>query len=128
MKSFILTGLLSLTACFSSLREGSLCDISKPYLGEYECKRAQLGSFDCLKLFSFIRLELKDEENFTLCYQEKGEKKKERSGKYTYDRERGILTLKDESGFCREFPLSDGKLTVSLPIGEKQLVLQFEQK
>jgi len=128
MKSFILTVLMSLTACFANVKDSSLCDISKPYLGEYECKRAQLGSFDCLRQFSFIRLELKDEENFTLYYQEKGEKKKEQSGKYRYDKERGVILLTDEKGYCREFPLSDGKLTVSIPVGGKQLILQFEQK
>lgn len=129
MKSFILGCLLSLSTFLSGVKESTLDDIAKPYLGEYECKKAQIGSLDCLKRFSYIRLELKDEENFTLHYKEKGEKKKQFNGKYAYDKEKGTLTLIEEKGrFEREFPLSDGRLTVSLPVGEKMLVLQFEQK
>ena len=113
----------------SNVKNSTLDDIAKPYLGEYECISAQLGSRDCLKRFSYVRLELKDEENFTLYYQEKGEKKKQVDGKYAYDSEKGILSLTEKSGLLkREFPLNDGVLTVSLPIGDKVLVLQFEQK
>ena len=120
---------MSLMTLFPSVKESTLSDVAKPYLGEYECKSAQLGSKDYMKKFSYIRLELKDTENFTLYYKEKGEKKKQVSGKYVYDKEKGTLQLTEKSGLLkREFPLVDGLLTVSLPIGEKFLVLQFEQK
>ena len=129
MKSFIVGGLAALMALFPSFKDSKLDDISKPYLGEYECKKAQLGSVDYLKRFNYVRIELKDEENFTLYYQEKGEKKKEVSGKYAYDRERKTLTLKgEEGGILRECTLSEGLFTVSFPIAGKILVLEFEQK
>ena len=129
MKSFIVSGLASLMMLFPNIKEQKLDDVAKPYLGEYECQRAQLGSMDCLKRFSYIRLELKDEDNFTLYYQEKGERKKQVNGKYSYNKEKKSLTLEEKSGlFKREFPLSDGILTVSFPIGERTLVLEFVQK
>ena len=129
MKSFILAGVLSLMSLFPNMQESTLKDIAKPYLGEYECKSALLGEKDCMEKFSYIRLELKDAENFILYYKEKEGKKKECAGKYAYNKEKGVLTLTDKNGvFKRGFPLSEGIITISLPIGERNLVLQFEQK
>ena len=129
MKGFIVGGLAALMALFPNLKESKLDDMSKPYLGGYECKRAQLGSTDYLKRFSYVRLELKDEENFTLYYQEKGERKREVSGKYAYDKERKTLTLKGEEGeISRQCTLNEGIFTLSFPLAGKILVLEFEQK
>ena len=129
MKAFILTILLSIVTLFPASKDNTLKDIAKPYLGTYECRSAQIGSKDCLEKFSYICLELQDEENFVLLYQEKGDGKKEVKGKYTYDKEKGVLKLTDKGGIIqREFPLRDGVLTISFPIGEKNMVLQFEQK
>ena len=129
MKFFILSLLLSWTTFFSGVKDSKLSDISKPYLGEYECKSAQIGSLDCLKQFSYIRLELEGDGAFCLHYQEKGGKKKEYKGNYVYDKDKNTIEFVDESGaFRRTFPLNDGTLTVFLPIGEKMLILQFEQK
>ncbi len=112
-----------------TLRDRTLQEVSKPYLGAYECTQATLGSRDLLKRFSEIVLELKDEENFTLYYQEKSGERKKVEGKYAYDEETEMLTLTERgSGIRKSFPLKKGKLTVSLPVGRKQLVLQFEQK
>ena len=129
MKSFMLACLLSCASLFSNMREGDLKDIAKPYLGEYECKSAQLGAKDCLEKFSYIRLELKENGCYTLQYKEKGGSKKTQEGRYAYDKERRVLKLQDRiTGMQREFPLDNGLLTISMPIGEKNLVLQFEQK
>ncbi len=126
LKSSILVGALSLLLLLSPSK-GELSDITKPYLGVYECTQATLGEKDCLERFSYVRLQLKDEENYVLSYQEKKGKRKQIQGKYSYDKQRGVVTLKDERGvFKREFPLQEGRLTVSLPIGGKMLVLQFE--
>ena len=129
MKSFILAGILSLMTLFPNVKDSTLNDIAKPYLGEYECKIAQIGSTDCLEQFSYIRLELKDEENFILHYKEKDGKKKQQAGKYVYDKEKGVLRFIDKKELMkRECTLKDGVLTISMPIGEKNLILQFEQK
>ena len=129
MKSFIVGGLAALMALFPNVKESKLDDISKPYLGEYECKRAQLGNVDYLKRFEYVRLELKDEENFTLYYKEKGERKREVQGKYAYDKEKKTLTLQGEAGgIFRECTLEKGLFTLHFPIAGKILVLEFEQK
>ena len=129
MKSFILAGLLSLTCLFPDIKDSTLKDITKPYIGQYECKSAQLGKKDCLENFSYIRLELKDEENFILYYKEKEGKEKEIEGKYVYDKNKSVLIFSDKKGgFKREFPLNKGMLTVSLPLGDKILILKLEQK
>ena len=129
MKSFILAGLLSLMCWLPNMKDSTLKDIAKPYIGRYECKSAQLGDKDCLENFSYIRLELKDAENFILYYKEKEGKQKEVEGKYVYDKNKSVLTLSDKKGvFKREFPLNNGNLTISLPVGDKILILQLEQK
>ena len=129
MKSFILAGLLSLISLFPNVKDSTLKDIAKPHLGQYECKRAQLGDKDCLENFSYIRLELTDKENFILYYKEKEGKQKEIEGKYVYDKNRSVLTFSDKKGvFKREFPLDKGILTISMPLGDKILILQLEQK
>ena len=129
MKHFILTTLVSLVTIFPGGKDGTLKDITKPYLGEYECKSAQFGEKDCLEKFSYIRLELKEDGEFVLDYKEREGKKKQVEGKYSYDAEKGILKFTDQiGGFKREFPLNDGNLTIALPIAGRNLVLLFEQK
>ena len=129
MKGFVLATLLSIITWFPTTKDSGLKDIAKPYLGTYECRSAQIGSKDCLERFSYVRLELQDEENFVLLYQEKGERKKEVKGKYSYNKEKGVLKLTDKEGIIqREFPLNNGVITISLPLGAKNIVLQFEQK
>jgi hypothetical protein len=128
MKSFILSICFSFITLLSNIKDSDLKDITKPYLGEYLCKSAQLGAKDCLEGFSYIRLELKDQETFILHYKEKQGEKKEVKGKYVYNKESGCLQFVDKSGvFKREFPLNNGVLTISFSIGEKNLIMQSEQ-
>lgn len=121
----ILAGVLSLL--LFAAPKTNLTDISKPYLGVYDCKKAQLGSKDMLSDFTLLRLELKDEENYLLSYQVKGGERKTSEGKYTYNAERGMLSLQDKSGIKREFPFAKGKLTVTFPVGNSIVILQFER-
>ncbi len=129
LKSSILAGLSSLLLFAPSWKDSKLTDISKPYLGIYECTQAHLGDTDCLERFADLRLELKDEENFLLVYKEKGGTRKKVEGKYRYDKERKVLVATDEKeGLQREFPFEEGKLTVTFPVGRKTFVMQFERK
>ncbi len=129
MKSSILAGLAGLCLLLPSLQDKTLKQVAKPYLGVYECTQATLGSKDLLKSFTEITLELTDEEHFVLFYKEKSGERKKVEGSYRYDEEKGTLTLTEQgSGIQKSFPLEKGKLTVSLPVGRKRLVLQFKQK
>ena len=130
LKSSLLAGFATLLLLFPNYKNGSLTEVSKPYLGEYECKEARLGEEELLGDFSYIRLELLPNGKYTLRYCEKEGKKQELKGKYRYDENRETLTLYLMQGgvFKREFPLKKGKITATVPLGDKTLVLQFEQK
>lgn len=130
LKSSLLAALAALSFSFSSLKQGSLTDITKPYLGEYECKSATLGDTEYIDDFSYIRLELDADGTFTLFYCPKEGKKRSETGKYVYDKEKKTLglSLGENGEFRREFPLKDGAFQITLPLGGKILCLRFEQK
>ena len=115
---------------FSSCGNGSLKDVTKPYLGEYDCKSALLGDVDFLDEFSYIKLELKQEGTFSLYYATKEGKKGEETGQYVYDEENETLTF-SHAGLGevkRKFPLKEGSLSIVLPLGAKTLTMQFSRK
>ena len=130
LKSSLLAGITALLLTFSGLREGTLTDITKPYLGEYECKSATLGNEEYVDEFSYIILELKADETFVLRYKTKNKMKGEEKGEYSYDKEKETitLTLGEKSQFKREFSLKKGTICIEFPVGAKLFVMRFEQK
>lgn len=129
LKSSLLAGITALLFFLPSGRGGALPDITRPYLGEYECKSARLGQKDLLDGFKYVKLELKADNTFLVSYKtENGESGKE-TGKYSYDREREeiTLTIDKNRAYKRKFPLKKGVLTVDVAIGGQRLVLSFEQ-
>ena len=130
IKSSLLAGLVSLLFSFSALKVGSITDISKPYLGEYECKSAELGKKDLLKDYPRIVLELCDDNTFVLRFQDKKGKKREQTGEYEYDKERGAFRFRinGKADIKREFVLENGKIHGALKLGWRTLTLEFEQK
>ena len=115
---------------FPFWKTSALTDITKPYLGEYECEQAYFGKEDVLDNFDFIRLELKEDGTFTLYYCEENGKKQTQDGKYTYDKESETLsmTVGKWGIFKRKFPLDHGEITINMRIGMKNLQLKFRQK
>ena len=130
LKTSILSALAALLFVFPAVQSHGLKEITKPYLGQYECKSATLGDKEYLDGFSYIRLELKPDETFSLYYCPKEGKAKEEKGKYSYNAETGelLLSIGRNDEIKRKFPLQEGKLTVSLRLGGKTLVMKFEQK
>ena len=133
LKSSILVGICTLLAVLGNIiapQNKNLKDITKPYLGVYECKSAQLGEKDLLEEFSHIVLELKTDGVFVLHYGHEKGGKQSLHGKYVYDSEKQTIVLKTAEKICfqREFPLRKGQIIVSLPIAQRQLCLIFEQK
>ena len=126
----MLVGLVTLFFSLPNFKKGDLKEIAKPHLGIYECKIARIGEEDYLERFSYIRLELKDGGKYELTYREKQTAEKRKTGKYRYDEQRETLTLYlDELGIVKkEFPLKKGILSVQVALGEKSMLLQFEQK
>ena len=128
LKSPILVGLLTLTACFSNVKEQSLCAITKPYLGQYVCRQAKLGKKDFLSKFEYVDLELKEDNTFVLHYKEEGGKKETIKGEYFYDEQTEKLYMTGKGGFKQEIPLKNGELFVTIPIGKETLHIIFSRK
>ncbi len=130
VKYAICAAISTLALLFSACGNGSLKDITKPYLGEYECKSATLGDVDFIQEFSYIKLELKKEGAFSLYYATKEGKKGEETGEYLYDEQNGTLTFSyaGYGGLKRKFPFKDGSLSIVLPLGAKTLTMQFSRK
>ena len=131
LKSSLLAALTSLLFLFlPKLQSRALPDITKPYLGEYECKIARFGGNDLLEEFSYIKLELKADNTFVLRYKAEERSEKTETGKYKYDNKNKEITFTlDRSRiFKRKFPLEKGVIYVDFPIGTKQILLTFEQK
>lgn len=122
--------LAALVLILPSCGNGSLKDVTKPYLGEYECKSATLGEKDYVEEFSFLRLELKKDDEFTLYYSAKNGKKGEETGTYVYDEKEETITLiYGELGVLkRKFPLKNGEIFITLPIGSQTLSMKFARK
>lgn len=132
LKSALLAGAAILSALLIDVASlGGLKDISKPYLGTYECEEIFLGGEDRSGDFEYLRIELSDGGKMMLYYREKDGKKGEAEGKYTYDREAKTITLyADFMGreLKRSFPLEGGEIDISARYGGKTLVMKFVRK
>ena len=130
IKSSLLAGIASLLFSFSALKVGALTDVTKPYLGEYECKMATYGKKDLFKDFSCIVLELRGDNSFSLRFKDKQGKMQEETGTYEYDTEKNTVRFKwqGKTQLKRDFLLENGSLSGALKLGWRTLYLQFEQK
>ena len=128
LKSSFLAGLCALIAGLSGIKDSKLTDITKPYLGEYECKNATFGGVDYLKNYRYIRLELKADETFVVSYREQNGMPKTVEGNYQYNKEKQTICFQTGEGIKREFPLEKGTLYVTTSLAQKTLRIVFEQK
>ena len=130
LKSSVFAGLAALALLFPNLKTGSLTDITKPYLGMYECQNATLGEDDIIDDFSYVRLELHPDETFTLYYRKKKGKEHKETGKYFYDKEAETICLSTGVGdvLKRTFPLKNGVISITMRMGTKTLQMQLKQK
>ena len=126
VKSSILAGIAALLfSTYSGAKD--LKDITKPYLGVYECTEARIGEREYLDRFSKLDLELKEDGKFILYYCEKNGKPKTQTGAYRYDKEQKTLTLLG-GGVQHAFPFENGVLTAVIPLGGYTIQLKFAQK
>lgn len=130
VKSSILVGLCSLCMALPLAKKSTLPEIARPYLGEYECILATLGSEEILSSYDYIKLELKPNGSFVLSYQMENGEKGEESGEYSYDENKQELRVRlGKNGIIkRNFPLQNGEIVAQVRIGLKMLTLKFEQK
>lgn len=130
IKSGIVATLGALLFSFATLKSGSLTDVAKPHLGEYECKTITLGGKDRLDDFRDVVFELKQDGEFELRYQMKNGYKGKQAGSYVYDKQKETLTLTmgTDKEWKREFPLKKGEIHLSIPLGNEILYIRFVQK
>ena len=130
LKSAVCAGIFSIVLACSCCANSTLKDIAKPHTGEYECKSAVLGEKDLLSSFEYIQLELKNDNTYALRYKTKLGKAGEEKGTYTYDADKQTLSItQGEKGeLKREIPIIKGKIFLSIPIGGRQLSVEFEKK
>ena len=131
IKTFLVTLLCSISMAFGGWKDQSLKDVTKPYLGEYECTQSLFNGEECLQNFDYITLTLKKDNKFTLCFCEKGKSKKTtQKGKFAYNPQTQTIVLKSVwyKGMEREFPLQDGELSVTIGLGNNTLSMKFKQK
>ena len=132
LKSSFLAILSMFLLCFpwwNTVKSQALTEIAKPYLGEYECRLAQLNEKNLLEDFSYIRLELKKEGECVLYAKDKKGKEKRVEGEYIYNNEKKTITFSVEnlSFIKREFPMKQGVIFVTIRQGDKTLLMQFQQ-
>jgi hypothetical protein len=130
LKTSFCSVICTLALLLAPVKSDSIKEITKPYLGEYECTQAILGKNDLLKTYDFITLELKGDQTYLLKYAKNGGDPIEETGEYSYDIERQELCIESgKKGFLkRKFPIKNGEIFLSFRIASQQLLLKFEQK
>lgn len=132
LKSALLAGAAILSALlFDVASLGGLKDVSRPYLGTYECERILFGNEDRTDKFDYVRIELMPGGKMKLFYKEKEGRKGEAEARYTYDTESDSLTIcADIAGteYKKSFPVKDGALELSVRYGDRMLAMKFVRK
>lgn len=119
-----------LPAC-DAREAGSLQALTNPYIAQYECTEAKLGDEDLLEKFDYITLVLEDKEKLQFIYKPKNGNKQIIESNYSFDLETRELTSEIwilGYKFKQSTIVENGKFNVSIPIGNKQLVLKFASK
>lgn len=135
MKKIMRVGLLSLAIAFPLLSSGcdleemtSLKDISKPYVGEYQCRKLTLAGEDELDRFEEVKLNLGYDGKFQLSYVDAEGGEDAYEGSYT------LYTAQSTVKFSAEtqgkeatyvFPYERGKIVMELLMNGKLLYAEF---
>lgn len=112
---------LCLSACDVE-KMTTLPQLSKPYLGLYECEELTLGGEDLLGEFESLNLELKYGGEFELSSEKKDGGKWSYGGKYQADPETGEITFSAFTGLrvsSFTFPMKEGSIIVEYNFGGK---------
>ena len=130
IRSGLIATLGALLFSFATLKSGSIRDVNKVYLGEYQCETIMLGGEERLDEFRDMVLELRQDNQFELRYKLKNGYKGKQTGSFVYDDQKQtlMLTMGGNGEWKREFPIKKGRIHVSVPIGNEILYIRFTQK
>ena len=126
----LLTALVCLFAlCGCAVEPSSLPDISRPYVGMYECEELSMGGEDMMEKFEFVRLELGYGGEFRLVYRTASGNEGGYSG--TYKMTDKDITLTVERGILHRsftFPVVEGGILIDYNLQGKLLHAKFKMK
>ena len=129
IKSGCLATLLAMACCFGTWKNSSIKDVTNAHVGVYQCKSVILGGVDYTEKYGDTELELKGDGTYVLRIPTLDKKMRTEEGKYSYDRKKGELWLSTPvGGIKKSFPLKKGVVYVTIPLGNKTLRLELEQK
>jgi hypothetical protein len=131
MKSSLLVGMFCLVLAANGwTKEGSLTEISRPFLGEYSCESIQFNGEDKLSDFEYLKLEICSNGEMKLRFKEKNRKDKCVNLQYDYDENKKEFIVRSQIGVLKKeerIPYEKGKLTAILRLGGKQVVVKFSK-
>lgn len=106
----------------------SLKDISRPYVGEYKCRKLQMAGQDELDHFEYIKLDLDYSGKFQVSCQDINGNEDTYDGTYKISEEEATVTLTSNAGGKEQsfvFPYEKGKVIMQLLFNEKLLYAEF---
>jgi hypothetical protein len=111
--------------------EQSLKELTKPYINQYVCTRAQLGETDLLENYREIRITFLDQETAELRIIPKEGNESITTFPYSIDEKTGELNASFGIfgvSFKESVKLSHGKFTLQTLLFSQPLILTFEVK
>ena len=120
---------LSLLCACDMKNAGPLKSITRPYIAQYQCTEAELGDENLLDKFEYIKIVLVNKEDMQIVYKPKDGESKTISSTYELDTKTHRLTAQIGIlgyDFKQSVIVENGKFTISMPIGGKQLVMKFK--
>ena len=127
--AFIGAILLSVTAGAWS-KDGKLTEITKPYLGTYECERLYVADDNKIDDFEYVRVELCKNGELKLLYKQPKGKPEQMTLEYRYDEQAKTLYVKGKLGVWRldkSFSLNNGELTGEMRLGNLNVIVKFKK-
>ena len=123
-------GLLLFPACGIDMNS-SLKTLSKPYIAEYECVEARLGTENLLEKYEYFYITLVNKEELEVSFKEKVGKKTLIKGTYTIDPKTHELT--GETGvlgfqFKESVIVKNGEFVIEKNLGPFPLYMKFRVK
>lgn len=128
---FVLCAVLLLLPACDMEEKGSIKAITKPYIAEYECVEAKLGTEDLLKRYDYIYITLANATEMEVSFKPKNGKRSTFKGSYSVDPktreltgETGIWGLK----FKESVTVKNGEFTIEKNICYQPLYMKFKVK
>ncbi len=108
----------------------TLADVSKPYLGVYECEKLRLGELNVLKDFEYLRISLGYGGACALSYRTASGREEELFGTYVADMVRPEITFTysaNQNSVAKTYRLEDGAIYVRENLGGVLLYGEFRR-